>query len=171
MRPVFWGRLGLLVLLLVSSLEIGIEAAETWSSFSDVPQMNLPRHVLRLGQHRLNVQLATTEAQRQKGLMFRKKLPPGEGMLFVFEQPQVQCFWMKNTLIPLDALFLDEAGYLVNVVSMEPLSEFSHCSQAPVRFVLETPPGWAKRVGFQSAQRLQGLQSFPTAKAISASAP
>jgi uncharacterized membrane protein (UPF0127 family) len=170
MRVVSWGCSVFGLILLIGNL--GIEAAETWPSpSSDSPQMNLPRHTLRLGRYRLKVQLATTEAQRQKGLMFRKILPSDEGMLFVFEQPRVQCFWMKNTLIPLDALFLDEAGHLVNIASMEPLSELSHCSQAPVRFVLETSPGWAKRVGFDTAQHLQGLQSFPIVKPISALAP
>ena len=117
------------------------------------PQMQLPRTKLTAGMHMLDVQLAQTPEQRQIGLMFRKDMPQHEGMLFVFEQPATQCFWMRNTLIPLTAAFVADDGTIVNLADMKPQSDDSHCSTKPVRFVLEMNVGWfAKRlikVGYQ----------------------
>lgn len=110
------------------------------------PQMGLARTQLTAGMHRLDVQLAQTPEQRQVGLMWRKELPVHEGMLFVFEQAATQCFWMRNTLIPLTAAFVEEDGTIVNLADMQPQSDDSHCSSKPVRFVLEMNQGWfAKR--------------------------
>ena len=110
------------------------------------PQMGLARTQLTAGMHRLDVQLAQTPEQRQIGLMWRKDMPVHEGMLFVFEQATTQCFWMRNTLIPLTAAFVEEDGTIVNLADMQPQSDDSHCSSKPVRFVLEMNQGWfAKR--------------------------
>ncbi len=110
------------------------------------PQMGLERSQLMAGMHRLDVQLAQTPEQRQIGLMWRKDMPQHEGMLFVFDQASTQCFWMRNTLIPLTAAFLEDDGTIVNLADMKPLNDDSHCSAKPVRFVLEMNQGWfAKR--------------------------
>lgn len=110
------------------------------------PQLQLPRTKLSAGMHVLDVQLAQTPEQRQIGLMWRKDMPQHEGMLFVFEQAAPQCFWMRNTLIPLAAAFLADDGTIVNIAEMKPQSDDSHCSEKPVRFVLEMNAGWfAKR--------------------------
>lgn len=110
------------------------------------PQMGLERTQLMAGMHRLDVQLAQTQEQRQIGLMWRKEMPQHEGMLFVFDQASTQCFWMRNTLIPLTAAFLEDDGTIVNLADMKPLNDDSHCSTKPVRFVLEMNQGWfAKR--------------------------
>jgi uncharacterized membrane protein (UPF0127 family) len=117
------------------------------SSFAQgTPQMGLERTQLMAGMHRLDVQLAQTQEQRQIGLMWRKDMPQHEGMLFVFDQASTQCFWMRNTLIPLTAAFLEDDGTIVNLADMKPLNDDSHCSTKPVRFVLEMNQGWfAKR--------------------------
>jgi uncharacterized membrane protein (UPF0127 family) len=117
------------------------------SSFAQgAPQMALERTQLMAGMHRLDVQLAQTPEQRQIGLMWRKDMPQHEGMLFVFDQASTQCFWMRNTLIPLTAAFLEDDGTIVNLADMKPLNDDSHCSAKPVRFVLEMNQGWfAKR--------------------------
>lgn len=120
------------------------------------PQMHLPRVRLNAGMHLLDVQLAQTPAERQTGLMFRKEMPQHEGMLFVFEQAAVQCFWMRNTLIPLTAAFLGDDGTIVNLVDMKPQSDDSHCSLKPVRFVLEMNQGWFARRHIQPGYRLTG---------------
>ena len=110
------------------------------------PQLNLERTLLIAGMHRLDVQVAQTSPQHQIGLMWRKEMPQHEGMLFVFEQASTQCFWMRNTLIPLTAAFLEDDGTIVNLADMKPQSDESHCSTKPVRFVLEMNQGWfAKR--------------------------
>ena len=119
-------------------------------------QMNLPRTQLRAGMHLLDVQVAQTPQERQIGLMFRKEMPQHEGMLFVFEQAATQCFWMRNTLIPLTAAFLADDGTIVNLADMKPQSDDSHCSARPVRFVLEMNQGWFARRGIQAGNRLAG---------------
>ncbi len=120
------------------------------------PQLNLPRASLQAGMHVLDVQLAQTPEQRQIGLMWRKEMPQHEGMLFVFEQPTVQCFWMRNTLIPLSAAFLADNGTIVNIADMKPLSDDSHCSEKPVRYVLEMNQGWFAKRQLKAGFKLTG---------------
>src|SRR5215203_3468820 len=101
---------------------------------------------LNAGIHNINAQLASTPEQREIGLMFRTSMPASEGMLFVFERASQQCFWMRNTLIPLSIAFLGDDGSVVNIDDMKPQTLESHCSTKPVRFVLEMNEGWfAKR--------------------------
>jgi hypothetical protein len=120
------------------------------------PQLNLPRTQLQAGMHVLDVQLAQTPEQRQIGLMWRKEMPQHEGMLFVFEQPATQCFWMRNTLIPLSAAFLADDGTIVNIADMKPLSDDSHCSENPVRYVLEMNLGWFAKRQLKAGYKLGG---------------
>lgn len=120
------------------------------------PQMQLPRTKLSAGMHMLDVQLAQTPEQRQIGLMFRKDMPQHEGMLFVFEQPATQCFWMRNTLIPLTAAFVADDGTIVNLADMKPQSDDSHCSTKPVRFVLEMNAGWFAKKQIKAGYQLAG---------------
>jgi hypothetical protein len=120
------------------------------------PQTQLPRVTLTAGLYLIQAQVATTHEQRAIGLMFRRDMPANEGMLFVFEQPQVQCFWMKNTLLPLTAAFLDDDGTIVNLADMQPLSERSHCSARPVRFVLEMHQGWFAKRGLRAGSQISG---------------
>ncbi len=122
----------------------------------DTPQLGLPRLSLTAGIHRIETQLAQTPEQRAMGLMFRREMPQNEGMLFVFEQAAVQCFWMKNTLLPLTAAFVADDGSIVNLADMKPRSLDSHCSEKPVRFVLEMNQGWFARKGIKPGQRLVG---------------
>ena len=118
--------------------------------------MNLPRLKLQAGMHQIDTQLALTPEQRQVGLMFRAEMPQHEGMLFVFEQPTVQCFWMKNTLLPLTAAFVSDDGTIINLVDMKPNTTDSHCSAKPVRFVLEMNQGWFARKAIKAGFRLSG---------------
>jgi uncharacterized membrane protein (UPF0127 family) len=120
------------------------------------PQLHLPRVELTAGMHRIEAQLAQTREQRQIGLMHRKEMPQHEGMLFVFEQPAVQCFWMKNTLLPLTAAFVQDDGTIVNLADMKPQTLDSHCSAKPVRYVLEMNQGWFERKGIRAGARLAG---------------
>jgi uncharacterized membrane protein (UPF0127 family) len=125
-------------------LLIWLGSTSSWAQ--GTAQMGLERTQLMAGMHRLDVQLAQTPEQRQIGLMWRKDMPQHEGMLFVFDQASTQCFWMRNTLIPLTAAFLEDDGTIVNLADMKPLNDDSHCSTQPVRFVLEMNQGWfAKR--------------------------
>lgn len=122
----------------------------------DQPQLHLPRTTLTAGMHQIDTQVAATPDQRSLGLMFRRNMPQHEGMLFVFEQPATQCFWMKNTLIPLTAAFVADDGRIVNLVDMAPHSLDSHCSTLPVRYVLEMNQGWFAKKGLKAGDRLAG---------------
>ncbi|MDR2155734.1 MAG: DUF192 domain-containing protein [Burkholderiaceae bacterium] len=122
----------------------------------DQPQTDLPRAAISAGMHRIDAQVAATPMQRQIGLMHRKDMPQHEGMLFVFEQPGVQCFWMRNTLIPLTAAFVDDDGRIVNLADMKPLDETGHCSAQPVRYVLEMNQGWFAQRHLGAGARLSG---------------
>jgi uncharacterized membrane protein (UPF0127 family) len=120
------------------------------------PQMNLQRTRLNAGMHLLDVQVAQNNLERQIGLMFRRDMPQHEGMLFVFEQAATQCFWMRNTLIPLTAAFVADDGTIVNLADMQPQNDASHCSTKPVRFVLEMNQGWFARRNIQAGYKLSG---------------
>ena len=122
----------------------------------DAPQMNLPRVKLSAGMHQIDAQVALQPEQRQIGLMFRQDMPASEGMLFVFEQAGKQCFWMKNTLIPLTAAFVADDGTIVNLADMKPLVTDSHCSEKPVRYVLEMNVGWFAKKGIKPGSKLKG---------------
>lgn len=89
------------------------------------------------------------------GLMFRDSLGPDEGMLFRFERPRVHGFWMKNTRFPLDILFVDDGGTVVNVAARaEPLRLRQHRSAGPVLDVLEVPGGWCASHGVGAGARM-----------------
>jgi len=120
------------------------------------PQLDLPRIRLSAGMHQIDAQVAMTPDQRATGLMFRREMPQHEGMLFVFEQPAPQCFWMKNTLLPLTAAFVADDGTIVNLADMKPQSTASHCSLKPVRYVLEMNRDWFAKRGIKAGFRLGG---------------
>ena len=117
---------------------------------------DLPAATLHVGMHNIRAQLALTPEQRQIGLMFRQSMPTHEGMLFVFEQPATQCFWMRNTLLALSVAFLAEDGTVVNLADMKPQSDDSHCSTKPVRYVLEMNQGWFAKRGVKPGTRISG---------------
>ncbi|MBS3997770.1 MAG: DUF192 domain-containing protein [Hydrogenophaga sp.] len=120
------------------------------------PQLQLPRVTLKAGMHLIQAQVAATPEQRSIGLMHRQDMPVQEGMLFVFEQSATQCFWMKNTLLPLTAAFVADDGTIVNLADMKPQTLDSHCSTQPVRYVLEMNQGWFAKRGIQAGARLSG---------------
>ncbi|WP_460507266.1 DUF192 domain-containing protein [Hydrogenophaga soli] len=120
------------------------------------PQQNLPRVTLKAGMHLIQAQVAATQEERAVGLMHRQDMAPNEGMLFVFEQPASQCFWMKNTLLPLTAAFVADDGTIVNLEDMKPQTLDSHCSTKPVRYVLEMHQGWFAKRGFKAGAKLGG---------------
>jgi uncharacterized protein len=129
----------------------------------DAPQLNLPLVQLQSGMHNIRAQVASTGEQRATGLMHRREMPQHEGMLFIFEQPSVQCFWMKNTLLPLSIAFLADDGTVVNIREMKPQALDSQCSDKPVRYVLEMNEGWFAKRGVKAGAKLSG-ELFKTAK-------
>jgi len=107
------------------------------------------------GRHKFAVEVATTPAQMQQGLMFRQSLAPDAGMLFDFGAPTMAEMWMKNTLIPLDMLFVDAKGRIVNIRQRAvPGSLATIAAAAPVRAVIELNGGTAARLDIRPADRV-----------------
>jgi hypothetical protein len=107
------------------------------------------------GDHKFTVELATTPAQQEQGLMYRRSMAPDAGMLFDFGRPQPTTFWMKNTLIPLDMLFVGADGRIVNIHERAvPMSEEMIPSQGIVRAVIELNGGTAARLGIRPGDRV-----------------
>jgi len=134
----------------VFALVLGVSA-----SAQEAPQ-ELPSIRINAGIHNITAQLAQTPQQREIGLMFRTSMGPNDGMLFAFVQAGQQCFWMKNTLIPLAIAFIADDGSVVNIASMKPQTLDGHCSDAPVRFVLEMNEGWFAKRGIKAGSKLRG---------------
>ena len=116
---------------------------------------------LNAGIHNIVAELASTPDQRQIGLMMRPQMGSNEGMLFVFESVTQQCFWMKNTLIPLAIAFLEDDGSIVNIDTMRPQTLDQHCSTKPVRYALEMNEGWFAKRGIRPGHKLTGLPRAP----------
>jgi uncharacterized membrane protein (UPF0127 family) len=98
----------------------------------------------------VKAEIARTQEERNNGLMFRKKLPDGEGMLFVFEADQVLSFWMKNTYIPLSIAYIAYDGRIIDIKDMYPHDTNSVVSSRSVRYALEAPQGWFSRAGVRT---------------------
>jgi uncharacterized membrane protein (UPF0127 family) len=113
------------------------------------------------GTHRIVAEVAGTPRQQQMGLMFRERMAPNAGMLFVYEQPQPHCFWMRNTVLPLTIAFIDDQGRIVNLHDMQPHTDDSHCAAKPVRYALEMNQGWFAKRHLGAGTRLRGAPFTP----------
>lgn len=123
---------------------------------ADDGQPRLESIRLNAGIHNIQAEIAQTPDQREIGLMYRKTMGTNDGMLFAFEKAGKQCFWMKNTLLPLSVAFVADDGMIVNIDDMQPLTLDGHCSTKPVRFVLEMNQGWFAKRGIKAGERLLG---------------
>jgi len=118
------------------------------SAFSQITvaeqaQTNLPQTKIKIGAQIISVQTAKSDAERNLGLMFTPQLATNDGMLFVYQTPAAPiCFWMKNTLIPLSAAFINTSGKIVFIADMQPLDETPHCTNEISQYVLEMNQGW-----------------------------
>ena len=119
-------------------------------------QPRLDTITLSAGMQNIRAEVARTPQQMMVGMMFRSEMGTHEGMLFAYDYPSIQCFWMKNTLLPLSIAFIADDGSIVNIADMAPRSEQSHCSQRPVRLVLEMNQGWFAKRGVKTGSRLTG---------------
>jgi len=109
----------------------------------------------KTGVHVFAVEMAENDAERAKGLMFRKELPEGRGMLFDFHREQEVSFWMENTYIPLDMIFIRGDGRILRIAeNTEPLSTRIISSGGPVRAVLEVIAGTARKLGIAPGDRV-----------------
>lgn len=123
-------------------------------------QPDLPTVALDAGIFVIHAEVADTPITRELGLMRRKFMAQGAGMLFLFDESAIHCMWMKNTLIPLSVAFIDERGQIVNIADMQPLNETSHCASHPARYALEMNQGWFKKRGIAAGTVIGGLERF-----------
>ncbi|MBZ4408309.1 DUF192 domain-containing protein [Myxococcus sp. XM-1-1-1] len=121
----------------------------------------LPRAHVRLkdafgGVHRVEVEVAATRDSRERGMMWRTEFAEGKGMLFLFPQESMQGFWMRNTLIPLDIIFITADLRIAGIVSRAvPRSMETRSVGAPSQYVLEVPGGWAEKVGLRKGSPVE----------------
>lgn len=107
------------------------------------------------GDRSFTIEIADDGREREAGLMYREDMPDDRGMLFVFDRPQIVGFWMKNTPMPLDLLFVGQDGRVRAIKRGEPFSEAGISPSEPVRFVLELKAGTAQREGITNGDRLR----------------
>lgn len=100
---------------------------------------------ITVGKQTIRAEIVDTDTSRRTGLMHRKHLAPDAGMLFIFEQADYHCFWMKNTLIPLSIAFVDADNIIIDIQDMQPHSLDSHCPAKPAAQALEMNQGWFKQ--------------------------
>jgi len=114
-----------------------------------------PKKIVKIKDSIVNVELAQTPSQRQTGLMFRTNMLTNQGMLFIFDKPEVPSFYMKDTLIPLDILFVNSKGKVVSIQSMAPLNEIKlYSPDEPIIWALEVNLGWAKKHKIQIGDKV-----------------
>jgi uncharacterized membrane protein (UPF0127 family) len=112
--------------------------------------------VTKTGVRPFTVELATNDAERERGLMFRKELPDGRGMLFDFQHERPVAFWMHNTYIPLDMIFIRADGRILSIAeNTKPQSDDLVPSGGPVRAVLEVIGGTARKLGIAPGDRVE----------------
>jgi len=138
----------------------GVAGLALWVAAAWAQQPLLPTTTLNAGIHVIRAEVASTMGTRSQGLMRRKSMAQGAGMLFVSEQSATHCMWMKNTLIPLSVAFIDERGEIVSIADMQPLDETTHCAAHPARYALEMNQGWFKKRGISPGTVIQGLERF-----------
>ncbi len=113
---------------------------------------------LKIGDHKLTVEVAESPGEQALGLMHRDFLPADRGMLFVFEEPKKASFWMKNTSIPLDIAFLDASGILLEIYPLVPFEESPVISRSDqVAYAIETNRDWFASRGLKPGIKVQGL--------------
>ena len=110
--------------------------------------------VLYINGRALNVEIASKDEERQKGLMYRKELGENEGMLFVFEKDKILSFWMKNTSIPLSIAFLDKNGRVIDIYDMKPFSLEPVVSTLKCRYALEVNRGFFNKCGLKVGDKI-----------------
>jgi uncharacterized membrane protein (UPF0127 family) len=137
-----------LLLLVLSGIVFGTSAcSHTASQKRGEPEVVLST---RAGEQHVKVEIARSDPERQRGLMFRQKLDAGRGMIFLFDHPEPLKFWMKNTYIPLDMIFIAQDKHVVYVEeNAEPLTLQARGPDEDSQFVLEVPGGWARTHGVE----------------------
>lgn len=117
----------------------------------------LPTLPLQIGLYIVQAEIAADIESRSRGLMHRTEMENNQGMIFIFDRLGIQCFYMKNTLIPLTIAFINDQKKIVNMSDMSPQTETPHCSKEPVRYVLEMNQGWFAKRGMKEGTLIKGI--------------
>jgi len=140
------------MLAVFSAAALAVVGSAGQLSAKDVQPLEI---VSKSGVHTFTVEMALTPEEQAKGLMFRRELPEGEGMLFDFHHEQPASFWMKNTYVSLDMIFIRGDGTILKIAeNTVPLSEALVQSGGPVRAVLEVVAGTARKLGIVPGDRV-----------------
>jgi uncharacterized membrane protein (UPF0127 family) len=140
----------------VAAVALSCSLLAPHAAAQDAAQPKLPAVQLNAGMHAIRAEVAATFAQQATGLMHRREMAQHEGMLFVYDEPGVHCFYMRNTVLPLSIAFIVDDGTIVHIDDMKPLTLDSHCPPKPVRFVLEMNQGWFAKRNIKPGFRLSG---------------
>jgi uncharacterized membrane protein (UPF0127 family) len=166
-RPALRSARAVVIVALLASCRAtsgGSAQADTSKSAAQAPAM-VPQVVLSTPGHdavTVAVEVADTPSQRQQGLMYRKSLDPDAGMLFLFERPQQQTFWMHNTLVPLDMFFITHDWHVLGVVeNATPLTDAPRSVPGLSQYVLEVNAGFARRHGLGAGTSVRYLPATP----------
>ncbi len=121
------------------------------------PAETLPVVELTAGIHLIHAELADNDSARMRGLMYRDALAPNHGMLFIFDETDNHCMWMRNTLLPLSVAFIDNDGSIVNIEEMKARTDDTHCARRGVHYALEMAGGWFKAHGLKAGSLIKGI--------------
>ena len=139
----------LTAIVLASAMAVSCSAQSAKNDDPNKPNPTLKTTTLTAGGVEVVAEVAATELERNRGLMFRKTLEDGKGMLFVFESDQRVAFWMKNTSLPLSLAYISADGQILQILDLQPFSEQARPSERSVRYALEVPQGWFARAGLK----------------------
>ncbi len=149
-------RAALVLLLAVFIASLGRAAAD------GQPQPKLPTSALIIAGKKLVAEVADDEPERETGMMFRKSMGDGEGMVFVMGSPQHVAFWMKNTLLPLSVAYINPTGTILEIHDLQPLDETPVSSKFDtISYAIEVPQGWFLNNGILPGAKVQGLPPLP----------
>ena len=143
---------------LTGTLLLALFCSAVFADTTDKPQAKLPTSPLIVANKKLVAEVADDEAERETGMMFRKSMADGEGMVFVMDAPQHVAFWMRNTLLPLSVAYINPTGTILEIHDLQPRDETPVNSKFDdVAYAIEVPQGWFLKNGILPGARVQGL--------------
>ena len=144
----------------VKRIAVIVAALAAGAGLIDCASADEEKITLPVGAHEFIVEIAVTEEERARGLMYRESLPPDHGMLFVFPDSSPRSFWMKNTAIPLSIAYINANGVILEIYDMEPHSLETVRSRYSAKYALEVNRGRFKEVGVSVGDRID-VDSIP----------
>lgn len=149
-----------IVIISLAMLSAGIGAYQYYEASADENPLGGNQTEIYFEQHRFNVEIADNSEERARGLMFREELGENQGMLFVYEEEADRSFWMKNTFIPLDIIFLDSNFEVINIEAANPEPNTTdsdldrYRSERPAQYVLEINQNRSEEIGLKKESKM-----------------